>query len=150
MTLIKCYWMLQNARIAAFTVAELLRENQQWGKKLGIMLPSKWENLSGSTKLMHFCKKLPLGWDCRQSKYSLYIYNIRFLNFGRGFCTPFSMLFRKAPASSGKKFWNNFCCIVLLFVWSQKVCLRFLKSYFKLEILIFLPFVVSFLADMFN
>ena len=27
--LIKCYWMLQNARVTAFTVSELLRENQQ-------------------------------------------------------------------------------------------------------------------------
>ena len=28
-SLIKCYWMLQNARLTAFTVSELLRENQQ-------------------------------------------------------------------------------------------------------------------------
>ena len=26
---IKCYWMLQNARVTAFTVSELLRESQQ-------------------------------------------------------------------------------------------------------------------------
>ena len=32
----------------------------------------------------------------------------------------------------------------------KSVCLIFLKSYFKLEILIFLFFVVSFLVDMFN
>ena len=42
-----------------------------------------------------------------------------------------------------KKNWTNFCCIVLLHLWAQKLCLRFLKSYFKLEILIFLPFVAS-------
>ena len=29
MSVIKCYWMLQNARITAFTVSELLGENQQ-------------------------------------------------------------------------------------------------------------------------
>ena len=29
MSLIECYWMLQNARVTAFTVSELLRENQQ-------------------------------------------------------------------------------------------------------------------------
>ena len=28
MSLMKCYWMLQNARVTAFTVSELLRENQ--------------------------------------------------------------------------------------------------------------------------
>ena len=32
--LIKFYWMLQNARVTAFTVSELLRENQQGGVKL--------------------------------------------------------------------------------------------------------------------
>ena len=30
-SLIKCYWFLQNARVTAFTVSELLRENQQGG-----------------------------------------------------------------------------------------------------------------------
>ena len=33
-SLIKCYWMLQNTRVTAFTVSELLRENQQGGVKL--------------------------------------------------------------------------------------------------------------------
>ena len=28
---IKCYWILQNIRVTAFTVSELLRENQQGG-----------------------------------------------------------------------------------------------------------------------
>ena len=32
MSLIKCYWMLQNARVTAFTVSGLSRENQQGGK----------------------------------------------------------------------------------------------------------------------
>ena len=41
------------------------------------MLPSKWENLSRySAKLIHACKKLPLGLDCRQSKYFRLILNI--------------------------------------------------------------------------
>ena len=31
MSLIECYWMLQNARVTAFTVSELLRENQHGG-----------------------------------------------------------------------------------------------------------------------
>ena len=31
MSLTKCYWMLQSARVTAFTVSELLRENQQGG-----------------------------------------------------------------------------------------------------------------------
>ena len=32
MSLIKCYWMLQNARVTVFTVPELFMENQQGGK----------------------------------------------------------------------------------------------------------------------
>ena len=32
MSLIKCYCMLQNLRVTAFTVSELLRENKQGGK----------------------------------------------------------------------------------------------------------------------
>ena len=31
MSLRKCYWMLRNARLTAFTISELLRENQQRG-----------------------------------------------------------------------------------------------------------------------
>ena len=34
MFLMKSYLMLQNARFKAFTVSELLRENQQWGVKI--------------------------------------------------------------------------------------------------------------------
>ena len=32
MSLIKCYWMLQNARVTAFNVSELSKENQQGDK----------------------------------------------------------------------------------------------------------------------
>ena len=32
MSLIECYWMLQNSTVAAFTVFELIRENQLGGK----------------------------------------------------------------------------------------------------------------------
>ena len=32
MSLMKCYWMLQNVRVTAFTVSELLRGNQQGAK----------------------------------------------------------------------------------------------------------------------
>ena len=34
MSLIECYWMLQNSRVTAFTVLELLRENQLEGGKI--------------------------------------------------------------------------------------------------------------------
>ena len=32
MSLMKCYWMLQNSKVTAFNVYDLLRENQQGGK----------------------------------------------------------------------------------------------------------------------
>ena len=38
MSLIKCYWMLQNSRVTAFTVFELLLENQLGGG--GVKLPT--------------------------------------------------------------------------------------------------------------
>ena len=37
MSLIKYYWMLQNARVTAFTVFELLRKNQQGDSRLGLI-----------------------------------------------------------------------------------------------------------------
>ena len=39
--LMKCYWMLQNARITAFTVSELLRENQPGGGGSKITPPTQ-------------------------------------------------------------------------------------------------------------
>ena len=116
------------------------------------MLPSKWENLSRSSiKLFHFCKKLPLialdtGRNNIFCKYNIHIFS----NLDVAFAVPFLCYLQKLQLLVIKTIWNNFCCIVLLFVWAQKVCLRFLKSYFKLEILIFLSFAVSFLVDMFN
>ena len=38
MSLIECYWMLQNSRVTAFTVFELLRENQL-GRRVVKLLP---------------------------------------------------------------------------------------------------------------
>ena len=82
---------------------------------------------------------------CRQtnvlSKFIIYMFC---------FCVPLLCYFQKYQLLVVKKFWTNFCCIVLLYLWAQKMCLRFLKSYFKLKILIFLSFVMSFLVDMFN
>ena len=117
------------------------------------MLPLKWENLSRcSTKLVHFCKKLPLHWLAdRANIIWKYMITYMFFHFWRGICGFFAMLFLKAPASCCKKKLKQFLLqFLLLFEWAQKVCLRFLKSYFDLEILIFLSFMVSFLVDMFD
>ena len=82
--------------------------------------------------------------------FSIKIWYTYFSNFGHGFCVPFPYYSQNLQPLVVKKIWNSLCCIVLLFVWAQKLCLRFLKSYFKLEVLIFLSFVVPFLVDMFN
>ena len=42
MSLMKCYWMLQNARVTAFTVSEVFMENQQGGIKLRSLHPSQY------------------------------------------------------------------------------------------------------------
>ena len=116
------------------------------------MLPSKWENSSRcSTKLTHVYKTLPLALDCGQSKYSLWIFTIYIFSIlGVAFAIPFLWCFQKLQLLGIKKFWNNFCCIELLFLWVEKACLRLFKSYFKLIILIFLSLMVSFLVDMFK
>ena len=91
-----------------------------------------------------FVKNYYLNWTAGRANILLkFTY---FCNFGRDFYGVF--LFPKTPASCCKKNWNNLCCTVLLFAWAQKICLRFLKSYFKLEMLILLTFVVSFEVDM--
>ena len=114
------------------------------------MLPSMWANLSCySTKLIHICKSYHLHWIVGRanilSKYIIYI----FFNFGCGFFGSFTMLFSKDPIfrTNLKNFWTNFCCILLLYLWARKVCLRISKFYFKLEVLIFLSFVVYLLVD---
>ena len=57
------------------------------------------------------------------------------------------MLFPKLQLLVVKKFWTIFCSIVLLYFYLiAQVCLRFLRSYFNLEILIFLSFMMSFLV----
>ena len=43
MSLMKCYWMLQNAWFTAFTVSELLRENYQGLVKLPPVHSSSWK-----------------------------------------------------------------------------------------------------------
>ena len=56
--------------------------------------------------------------------------------------------FQKFQLLLVKKFRNNFCSIVPPFVWAQKACLRFLKSYFIMKMSIFSSFAVYFLVDM--
>ena len=53
------------------------------------------------------------------------------------FTVSFLCYFQQFQLLLVNKFWTNFCCIVLLYLWAQKTCLIFLKSYFKLELLIF-------------
>ena len=59
------------------------------------------------------------------------------------FTVPFLCYFQKLQLLVAEECRSNFCCFVLLHLWAEKVCLRFLKSYFKLEILMFLSSVVS-------
>ena len=116
------------------------------------MLPSKWENLSRcSTKLIHVWKKTTtcIGLQAQQI-FSVNILYTYFSILGVAFAVSFLCYFQKLQLLVVKIFWANFCCIVLLYFWDQKVYLRFLKPYFKLEILVFSPFLVSFLVDMFS
>ena len=49
-------------------------------------------------------------------QYLIYIFSI----LGVGFSVLSLCYFQKLQLFVVKKFWNNFCCIVLLFVWAQK------------------------------
>ena len=49
-------------------------------------------------------------------QYLIYIFSI----LGVGFSVLFLCYFQKLQLFVVKKFWNSFCCIVLLFVWAQK------------------------------
>ena len=65
---IKCYWMLQKTRVTAFTVSELLRENQQWEEvKLTPLLPPaipKLRLIHRQRYLLNGPKNLSVTEDC--------------------------------------------------------------------------------------
>ena len=65
---------------------------------------------------------------------SIYITYI-FFNFGVAFAVYFLCYFQKLQLLVVKKFWTKFCCIVLPYLWAQKMFLRLLNPYFKLDIL---------------
>ena len=110
------------------------------------MLPSNWENF---TKLIYVCKNCHLHWIAGKAnilcKYLIHIY-IYFFNFRWCFFSSFPVLFAEAPAPFDEKVLKEIMLHSTSIFRNLKVYLRFLKSYFKLEILIFLPFVVSFLG----
>ena len=62
-----------------------------------------------------------------EQKFSVY-----FSILGMAFAVPLLGYFQKLQLLLVKKFWTDFCCIVLvlLYLWAQKVYLRFLKSFF--------------------
>ena len=105
----------------------------------------KFQSLFYKIHTKNFWKKLPLALDCKQGKYSLLLYNIHIFSIlGVHFPVHFLCYFKKLQVLVVKKFWNYFSSIVLVFVWAQKACPRFLKSYFKFEILFFFSFLTSF------
>ena len=67
-----------------------------------------------------------------------------FFNFGREF-----MLLGYVVSKSSSWLQETFAAFYF-YIYELKMCPRFWKSYFKLEMLIFLSFVVSFLVDAFN
>ena len=107
------------------------------------MLASKWERLiCCSTKLLHSCKKKKkkitayIGLQVEQilfiyiymsyMLYICYIYTILWVGFA--FCSSFFFChFQKLQLLVVKKF----CCIILLFVWAQKVIPKIFKILFQ-------------------
>ena len=129
------------------------------------MLASKWERLiCCSTKLLHSCKKKKkkkkknycMHWIAGRANIIyiyichicyIYVIYIQFCEWGLLFAVPFFFVISK---SSSFLWWKNFAALYFYLYELKKWFPRFLKSCFKLEILLFLYFVVSFLVDMFN
>ena len=107
----------------------------------GIMLLSKFESLFYKINTCLQKATTCIGLQAEQI-FSVNIYYTYFSILGVAFTVSFLFYFQKFQLLVVKKFWTNFCRIVLLYLRAQKICLRFLKSYFRLEI-IFLSFVVS-------
>ena len=79
-------------------------------------------------------------------KYIIYI----FFNFWRGFYSSFPKLFPKGFSFFLKKSSDRiFVALYFIFI-SSKIVPQIFKIYFKLDILIFLSFMMSFLIDMFT
>ena len=114
----------------------------------GIMLLSKFESLFYKINTCLQKATTCIGLQAEQI-FSVNIYYTYFSILGVAFTVSFLFYFQKFQLLVVKKFWTNFCRIVLLYLRAQKICLRFLKSYFRLEI-IFLSFVVCLVLDVFN
>ena len=88
-----------------------------------------------------FAKNYHFDWTTGRAnilcKYNIHLFSI----LGMVFVVSFLCYFQKLHLLA--------CRNVLLFAWPQKMS-QILKTFFKLEILIFLSFAVSFLVDMFN
>ena len=116
----------------------------------GIMLPSTWENLSRCSKKINTClQKKTTTCNGLQAKQT-FSDNIHIFQFWMWFLRFLSYFISKSSSFFLKKKLNWLLLHCILYLWAQKVCFRFLQSYFKLEILISLTFLVSFLVDVLN
>ena len=105
----------------------------------GIILPSKWENLSRYCTKYNTClQKTTTCIGLRAEEIfsvNIYQYMLTYTYFsilGVAFKVPFLYYFQKLQLLVKKEFWTNFCYVLLLYLWAQIVCLRFLFFFFKL------------------
>ena len=61
-SLMNCYWVLQNARVTAFTVSELLRENQQRRGRGDGKIISPNQSRVRDVSFLNFCHKVLNFW----------------------------------------------------------------------------------------
>ena len=114
------------------------------------MLPSKWKKLSHcSTKLIRLEKPTTCTGLQAEQIFLVNIYYTYFSILGMALSVPLLCYFQKLQLLVVKKFGLIFAALYF-YIYKLKKYVSFLKSYFKLVILIFLSFVVSFLVDMFN
>ena len=81
MSLIECYWMLQNSRVTAFTIFELLRGNHLRGVKL--LLPATQIRVKTHfSGIIRFSSRSRLNWNTSKEKVTVH-FSISTIDFFR-------------------------------------------------------------------
>ena len=108
MSLINCYWMLQNSRVTAFTVDELLRENQLGG---GVKLPSTHIRVKGYPwyKILNSLKQKLWSAPCKTQVKNFFVWYESYVPFSRysSFCSSWWVLAHKAGCIFEYIFWTT-------------------------------------------
>ena len=110
MSLIECYWMLQNSRVTAFTIFELLRGNHLRGVKL--LLPATQIRVKTHfSGIIRFSSRSRLNWNTSKEKVTVH-FSISTIDFFRSAQQCYSI--EEAIKYFLKEFSENFCIVTII------------------------------------